>query len=242
MAESAECEGDRAVAQFDVARLAHDVVGVGDDEVGESAMVLFKPLGALCVGLTRHLCVEVSKLLVELFDLCFGLEMLEGAANGCVGEPDGDGAEGTRVKFWMPLHDVEGALGRERVVVSVDMIDDLAFLGLGVWGDGETWACRSVSGFGVRCMGRSGDDRLRMGRIGKGGGWIHERDGGGTKLCLGRDDFDGVAEDGGGFRGGGHVVVVWKCCRRWDLRERMETLRFFCPLLSCLEGVNGFFR
>ena len=51
LAEGAECERDRAVAQFDVARLAHDIVGVGDDKVGESAVVLFEPFGALCVGL-----------------------------------------------------------------------------------------------------------------------------------------------------------------------------------------------
>ena len=56
LAEGAECKGDRAVAQFDVARLAHNVVGVGDDEVGESAVILFEPLGALCVGLAGHFC------------------------------------------------------------------------------------------------------------------------------------------------------------------------------------------
>ena len=39
------------------------------------------------------------------------------------------------------------------------------------------------------------------------GSGIHERDGGGTELCLGRDDFDGVAEDVDGLGGGGHVVV-----------------------------------
>ena len=111
LAEGAECEGDGAVAQLDIARLAHDVVGVGDDEVGESAMILLKPLGALCIGLTRHLCAEISELLVELFDLGFGLEMLESAANSRVGKTDGDGAESTRVKFWVSLHDIEGALG-----------------------------------------------------------------------------------------------------------------------------------
>ena len=52
LAEGAECEGDGAVAQFDVARLAHDVVGVGDDEVGESAVIFFEAVGALCVGLS----------------------------------------------------------------------------------------------------------------------------------------------------------------------------------------------
>ena len=49
--EGAESKWNRAVAQFDVARLAHDVVGVGDDKVWETAVVLLKPLGALCVRL-----------------------------------------------------------------------------------------------------------------------------------------------------------------------------------------------
>ena len=96
--------------------------------------------------------------------------------------------------------------------MSVDTVDDLAFLGLGVWSDGETWARGGGSGFGGRRARRSGSGRFGMGRIS--GGWIHERDGGGTELCLGRDDFDGAAEDVDGSRGGGHVAVVWKCCRR----------------------------
>ena len=92
--------------------------------------------------------------------------------------------------------------------MSVDTIDDFAFLGLGVWGDGETWARGGISGFRGWCARRSSDDRFGMGRIGKSGGWIHERNGGSTELCLGRDDFDGVAEDIDGRRGGGHVAVV----------------------------------
>ena len=92
--------------------------------------------------------------------------------------------------------------------MSVDTIDDFAFLGLGVWGDGETWARGDVSDFRVWRARGSGDDRFGMGRIGKSGGWIHERNGGSTELCLGRDDFDGVAEDVDGRGGGGHVVVV----------------------------------
>ena len=111
LAKGAKCEGDGAVAQFDIARLAHDVVGVGDDEVGESAVIFFKPLGALCVGLTRHLCAEVSELLAELFDLGFGLEVLKSAADSRVGEADSDGAECTCVELRVSLHDVEGALG-----------------------------------------------------------------------------------------------------------------------------------
>ena len=111
LAESAECRGDGAVAQFDIARLAHDIVGVGDDEVGESAVILLKPLGALCVGLTRHLRAEISELLAELFDLGLGLEVLEGATNSRVGEADGDGAQSARVELRVSLHNVEGTLG-----------------------------------------------------------------------------------------------------------------------------------
>jgi hypothetical protein len=37
--------------------------------------------------------------------------VLEGAADGRIGEADGDGAEGAGVKLWVPLHDIEGALG-----------------------------------------------------------------------------------------------------------------------------------
>ena len=111
LAEGAECEGDRAVAQFDVARLAHDIVGVGDNKVGESAVILFESFRALCVGLTRHFRTEISELLTELLDLGLGLEVLEGAADGRVGETDGDGAKGAGVKFGVSLHDVERALG-----------------------------------------------------------------------------------------------------------------------------------
>ena len=108
----------------------------------------------------------------------------------------------------MSLHDIEGALRGEWVIVSEDMVDDFAFLGLGVWGDGETWAHGGASGFGSRCTGRSSADGFGIGGIDRDGGWIHERDGGGTELCLGRDDLNGVAEDGGGLIGGRHVVVV----------------------------------
>ena len=90
----------------------------------------------------------------------------------------------------------------------MDTVNDLAFFGLGVWGDGEAWACGSVGDFGSWRARRSGDDGFGMGRVGKGGGWIHECDGGGTELCLDRDDFDGVAEDVDGRGGRGHVVVV----------------------------------
>ena len=206
LAESAQCEGDRAVAQFDVARLAHDVVGVGDDEVGEPTVIFLESFGALCIWLAGHLGTEVGELLAKLFDLGLGFEMLKSAADGRVGESDGDGAQGTCVELGVPLHDVEGTLRGEGVVVLVDTVDDLTLLGLGVWGDGETWARRSVSGLGGRRSGGSSDDGFRMGRIGRDGGWIHERDGGGAELCLGRDDFDAAAED---VDGGRHVVVVW---------------------------------
>ena len=92
--------------------------------------------------------------------------------------------------------------------MSVDTINDLAFFGFGVWGDGELWTCRGVNDFGGRCTGRSNSGGFRMGRE---GGWIHECDGGGAEFCLGGDDFDGVAEDVGGS---GHVVVLWWCCWR----------------------------
>ena len=90
----------------------------------------------------------------------------------------------------------------------MDTINDLAFLGIGVWGDGETWARGGVGDFGGWCTRGSGDDWLGMGRIDGSRGRIHERESGGAELCLGRDDFDGVAEDGGGFVDGRHVVVV----------------------------------
>ena len=132
----------------------------------------------------------------------------------------------------------------------VDAGDNFALLCIRVGGDGEVWAFDGgANRFGCRCAwerdGRRVNIRfgLGVGEIGRNGGRIHKCDGGGTELCLGRDDFDGAAEDSGvGLDRGRHSVVVWKCCCRWDLRERMETLRFFRPLLSCSEGANGFFR
>ena len=97
--------------------------------------------------------------------------------------------------------------------MSMDTIDDFALLGFGVGGDGKTWALGGISDFGSWRVGRS-DGGFGMGRIGEGGGWVHERDGRGTELCLSRDDFDGVAEDVDGHRGRGHIVVAWRCCRR----------------------------
>ena len=89
-----------------------------------------------------------------------------------------------------------------------DTIDDFALFCLRVWGDGESWALGGMSSFRGWCTGRSGIVRFGIGGIGGGRGWIHERDDGGTELCLGRDDFDVAAED---VDGGRHVAVVWKC-------------------------------
>ena len=86
----------------------------------------------------------------------------------------------------------------------VDTVDDLALFGLGVGSDGEAWACGSVRDFGSWRARRGGDDGFGMGRIGKRGRWIHERDGGVTELCPGGDDLDSAAED---VDGGRHVVV-----------------------------------
>ena len=98
--------------------------------------------------------------------------------------------------------------------MSVDTVDDFAFFSFRVGGDGETWAFRNVSGFGGWCARGSGDDRFGLGvsEVSGNGDWVHERNGGGAKLCLGRDDFDGAAEDVDGSGWGRHVVVVWRCC------------------------------
>ena len=125
--------------------------------------------------------------------------MLEGAANGRVGEADGDGAEGTGVKLWVSLYDVKGALRGERVIVVMDVGDDLTFLCVRVRGNGEVWT------FGGSV------DGLRSWRVGeRNGGWIDEGDGGGSELCV-----DGVLRGSGwdvvdgsvGLGGRRHVVV-----------------------------------
>ena len=139
-----------------------------------------------------------------MFNLALGLEVLEGAANGRVGEADGDGAEGAGVELWVSLHDIERAPRGEGVVVVVHAGNDLAFLGVRVGGDGKMWAFGGgVDGFGGRCTGE------------RNGGWIDEGDGGGGELCVdgifrgsGRDVIDG----GVGFSGRRHVAVGWKCC------------------------------
>ena len=134
--------------------------------------------------------------------------------NGRVGETNGDGAEGTGVELWMSLHDIEGALRGERVVMIADAGYNLTFFGVRIGGDSEVWAINGrMDGFGGRCAwGMDGVGlNLGVGEASRDGGWIHKRNGGGTELCLGRDDLDAVAEDGGvGFNGGRHVVLVWK--------------------------------
>ena len=183
--------------------MAHDIVGVGDDEVGESAVVFFEAFRALGVRLARHLRAEIGKLLAELLDLGFGLKMLKGTADGRVGEADGDGAEGSGVELWVSLHDIERALRREGVIVVMDARHDLAFFGVRVGGDGEVWAFDgSVDRFRGRCA-REWDGR-----------WVDEGDSGGRE--LGSDWFRGdggldVIEGGVSLGGGRHVEVVWKC-------------------------------
>ena len=59
-------------------------------------MVFFKTFGAFCVGFSGHLGMEVSELLAKLLNLAFGLEMLEGMANG-------DGAQCPSLKVHVSL-------------------------------------------------------------------------------------------------------------------------------------------
>ena len=129
-------------------------------------------------------------------------------ADGCVGKADGDGAEGAGVELWVPLHDIKRALRREGIVVVADTGYDLAFLGVRVGGDGEMWALDGrVDGFRSWCTwerdGRWVIVGFGLGEVSGNGSRVHERNGRGTELCLGRDDLNAVAEDGGG-----HVMAV----------------------------------
>ena len=54
--------------------------------------------------------------------------------------------------------------------MSVDTINDFALFRLGVWGDGEPWACGGVSVFGGWCKRGSGVDGFGVGRIDRGRG------------------------------------------------------------------------
>ena len=94
----------------------------------------------------------------------------------------------------------------------VDAGYDFAFLGVRVGGNGEVRVLNGcMDGFRGRCTWERDGGwvivgfGLGVGEVSGSGGRIHERDGGGTELCLGRDDFDAVAED---VDGGRHVVVV----------------------------------
>ena len=147
--------------------------------------------------------------------------MLEGAADGHIGQADGDGAEGVGIEVGVGLEDVDRRLGREGVALLDDLASDFARFGVVVGGDGERWSVR-------RSFDGSGDFRRWSRR-----GWFDGRvDEGGSR------GIEFVGKDVSGD--GGHSVGEVCCCRRKDLRERMETLRFFCPLLSCPEGANGF--
>jgi hypothetical protein len=59
LTQGAECKGDRAVAQLNVAGLPHDAVCVGDGEVGEAAVILLKAIRALHVGFAQHLSAKL---------------------------------------------------------------------------------------------------------------------------------------------------------------------------------------
>ena len=107
LSQRAEGEWDWSVAQLDIAGLTHDSVGIGNGEVGQAAVVLFEAFGAFSVRLARHLSMEVSELFAELGDLAFRLEVLEGAADGCIGQADGDGMEGVGVEIGTRLEDVD---------------------------------------------------------------------------------------------------------------------------------------
>ena len=89
----------------------------------------------------------------------------------------------------------------------MNSIDDFTLFGVRVGGDGEVWALGSASGLG---SWRVSDDGVRFdlntGGVDESGGWVHERDSGGSKFCLRRDDLDRVVEDGGRGR---HVMVLW---------------------------------
>ena len=126
--------------------------------------------------------------------------MLEGTADGRVGEADGDGAEGAGVELGVPLHDIEGALWGKGIVLVVDTGHDFAFFDVGVRGDGEAWAFNgSVGGLGSWCT-REWDGR-----------WVDQGDGGSRELGSDRVLSDGgldVVERGVGLDGGRHVGLV----------------------------------
>ena len=158
---------------------------------------------------------------MELGDLASGLEVLEHTANGHVGQANGDGAESVGVEVHAGLEDVDRRLRGEGVALLDDLASDLAWFDVVISGNGEGWPVgRSFSGSG-NFWGWS-----RRGCLDR---RVDESGGRGREL-MGKD----VGGDGR------HVMEgVWCCCRK-DLRERIETLCFFRPLLSCSDGINGF--
>ena len=100
----------------------------------------------------------------------------------------------------------------------VDAGYDFAFFGVRVGGDGEVQAFNGcMVGFGGRCTGERDSGWVSIGfglgvdGLSESGGRIHERNSGGTELCLGRDNFDVITEDGGVGFDGRHAVMVWRC-------------------------------
>ena len=163
LTEGSECEGDWTIAQFDVARLAHDTVGVGDGEIGETTVVLFKPLRALCVGFTRHLRAKIRELLMELSDFTLGFELLEGMANG-------NGSEGVGVKVGASLEDVDRRLGREGIALLDNLTSDLAWFDIGVGGEHEGWSVGGVLDGGDDGLWRWSRRGCISGRVDEGSG------------------------------------------------------------------------
>ena len=135
--------------------------------------------------------MEVGELLAKLCDLALHLEMLEGVANGHVGQADGDGAEGVGVEVCASLKDSDGGLGGERVTLLNNLASDLALFNFKVCGNGEGWSVvRSFDGRGVGLRGRHVRGRFE-GVFDKGGGRGREFVGEGT----GGDGRHSVAEE-----------------------------------------------
>ena len=128
MAQGAKCEGDWAVAQFDITGLSHNPFGIRNGEVREVAMILFETIGAFGVRLAQHLSAKIHELLAELHDLILGFEVLKGVANG-------NRAKGSSVELGVSLYDIKEALRREGVAMMADMQNDFAFFGVRVSGE-----------------------------------------------------------------------------------------------------------
>ena len=137
--------------------------------------------------------------------------MLESVADGCVGKANGDGAECVGVQVSAGLEDVDGGLRREGIALLDNLVSDLTFFNVGG---------------GLVELGDDGEERLVV--------WVFDESGGGS------GEFS-IADSVGD--GGRHVDEGegWSYSCRKALRERIETLHFLWPLLSCSEGNNGFF-